>query len=77
MSFFCRSTSRARAKGLSCPCRRRSSAFLAGSTCAAADARLGISALTVHTHLKNVYAKLHVHGRGEAVAKYLTGMDKT
>lgn len=38
--------------------------------------RLGISALTVHTHLKNVYAKLHVHGRGEAVAKYLTGMDK-
>jgi len=39
-------------------------------------ARLGISALTVHTHLKNVYSKLHVHGRGEAVAKYLTGTDK-
>jgi DNA-binding NarL/FixJ family response regulator len=36
-------------------------------------ARLGISAQTVHTHLKNVYPKLHVHGRAEAVAKYLKG----
>jgi DNA-binding NarL/FixJ family response regulator len=35
--------------------------------------RLGISAQTVHTHLKNVYFKLHVHGRAEAVAKHLKG----
>jgi DNA-binding NarL/FixJ family response regulator len=40
-------------------------------------ARLGISAQTVHTHLKNVYSKLHVHGRAEAVAKHLKGTGRT
>ena len=34
-------------------------------------ARLGISAETVRTHLNNVYQKLHVHGRTEAVVKHL------
>ena len=32
-------------------------------------ARLSISTHTVHTHLRNVYDKLHVHTRSEAVAK--------
>lgn len=39
-----------------------------------ADA-LKISLLTVNTHLKNVYAKLGVHSRTEASAKYL-GLQK-
>jgi DNA-binding CsgD family transcriptional regulator len=34
-------------------------------------ARLGISAETVRTHLGRIYEKLHVHGRTEAVTKYL------
>ncbi|HWD18330.1 MAG TPA: response regulator transcription factor [Verrucomicrobiae bacterium] len=33
--------------------------------------RLGISAETVRTHLGRIYEKLHVHGRTEAVTKYL------
>jgi len=35
-----------------------------------ADA-LGLSIDTVRMHIKSIYAKLHVHSRGEAVAKYL------
>lgn len=35
-----------------------------------ADA-LGVSFETVRSHLKNIYAKLHVHSRTEAVVKYL------
>ena len=27
---------------------------------------------TVRMHIKGIYGKLHVHSRGEAVAKYLT-----
>ncbi len=35
-----------------------------------ADA-LGLSIDTVRMHIKSIYAKLHVHSRGEAVAKFL------
>lgn len=32
---------------------------------------LGVSIDTVRIHIKGIYGKLHVHSRGEAVAKYL------
>lgn len=32
---------------------------------------LGLSIDTVRMHIKGIYSKLHVHSRGEAVAKYL------
>ncbi len=33
---------------------------------------LSLSIDTVRIHIKGIYSKLHVHSRGEAVAKYLT-----
>jgi DNA-binding CsgD family transcriptional regulator len=33
---------------------------------------LSVSIDTVRMHIKGIYGKLHVHSRGEAVAKYLT-----
>ncbi len=34
---------------------------------------LGISALTVETHMRNIYEKLHVRSRAAAVAKFIQG----
>ncbi len=33
--------------------------------------KLGLSFHTIHTHIKNIYEKLHVNSKGEAVAKAL------
>lgn len=34
--------------------------------------KLGLSIDTIHSYLKNVYKKMHVHSRAEAVAKYMS-----
>jgi len=33
--------------------------------------KIFLSPLTIATHMKNIYAKLHVHSRSEAVARAL------
>jgi len=35
--------------------------------------RLSLSVETIRSYLKNIYEKMHVHSRTEAVAKYITG----
>jgi DNA-binding NarL/FixJ family response regulator len=43
----------------------------AGDLCKEIAEKLGLSLRTVHTHLKNIYEKLHVRSRTQAVMKYL------
>jgi DNA-binding NarL/FixJ family response regulator len=45
--------------------------FSRGLLCKEIAARLGISLETVNSHRKNIYRKLHVRSRTEAVIKYL------
>lgn len=45
----------------------------AGSVPKEVAATLGIAVRTVQTHLRNIYEKLHVHSRSQAVACYLKG----
>ena len=45
--------------------------LVAGLTMKGVADRLGVSYHTVDTHVRNVYAKLHVRSRGSAVAKAL------
>jgi DNA-binding NarL/FixJ family response regulator len=43
----------------------------AGDLCKEIAEKLDLSLRTVHTHLKNIYEKLHVRSRTQAVMKYL------
>jgi DNA-binding NarL/FixJ family response regulator len=38
--------------------------------------RLSLTTETIRTYVKNIYEKMHVHSRAEAVAKYLGGTDR-
>lgn len=38
---------------------------------------LSLSVETIRSYLKNIYEKMHVHSRSEAVAKYITGREST
>ena len=42
-----------------------------GHTCKSAAAELGVTVHAVTWHLRNVYEKLHVHSKTEAVSKAL------
>jgi DNA-binding NarL/FixJ family response regulator len=35
--------------------------------------RLSLSYHTIHTHLKNIYEKMHVNNKGEAISKAMRG----
>lgn len=39
--------------------------------------KLSLSVQTIRSYLKNIYDKMHVHSRAEAVAKYITGHGNT
>jgi DNA-binding NarL/FixJ family response regulator len=45
--------------------------LVAGETQKMIAGKLSLSAHTIGTHIKNIYAKLQVHSRGEVVAKAL------
>jgi DNA-binding NarL/FixJ family response regulator len=71
VSFFHRSAS---ADGLSVLTAREREVLellATGSLYKEIAERLGMSFDTVRTHLRNIYEKLHVHSRTEAVVKYL------
>jgi len=42
-----------------------------GNSYSTAAGRLGISVNTIRFHIRNIYEKLHVHSKSEAVAKAL------
>jgi len=35
--------------------------------------RMGVSIETVRSHIKNIYKKMHVHGKAEIIGKSLRG----
>ncbi len=39
--------------------------------------KLALSVETIRSYLKNIYEKMHVHSRSEAVAKYITGSGRS
>lgn len=39
--------------------------------------RLSLTAETIKTYVKNIYEKMHVHSRAEAVAKYFEGSERS
>lgn len=43
-----------------------------GDTYIEIASQLGISYSTVHTYIKRIYQKLHVHSRGQAVAQFMS-----
>ena len=45
--------------------------LIEGHTCKSAASELGVTVHAITWHLRNIYQKLHVHSKTEAVAKAL------